>query len=131
MHESKQRNIAIIDDDSLQVLILQELSVHAELDFDVVFHHFTTVEVFRAARDPGEYCAVMLDNRLPPHRNYSASLDVLSETVFDGPVLLISAAQSERPHTQTRFVLHGPVEKLEFSNPKSIRSHLNQLFAIN
>ena len=124
---SDVRDIAIIDDDTLQVLILQEMCVHADLRFDVLFHHFDSVEAFCAAQDPSRFWAVMLDYRLPPHRNYADSLALIEDTRFDGPVLLMSAARSQKPAIETRLDLIGPIEKSEFQHPNVVRRHLQQL----
>ena len=120
-------DIAIIDDDTLQVMILQEMCLHANLSDQIVFHHFESIEIFKSAENTARFCAVILDHRLPPFRNYDDSLQAISETNFDGPVLLVSTVKSLKPKIQTRFRLLGPIEKSEFSHPPALGRHLTHL----
>ena len=119
--------IALIDDDPVEALVVSGLLEHVAADHTMT--HFTTVEAFVTAPQADQYDLVLLDRRIPPHRTFSESLAVLADGPYAGPIVLISAGPSDDLRLSSRSPLTGPVDKADLLTPKALERLLDAALA--
>lgn len=114
--------IALIDDDPVEALVIEGLLEHTDTGHAV--SNFTTVEAFVDASGAAPDL-VLLDRRIPPHQSFKSSLDALSGSAFNGPVVLVTAGPADETELSWRGALHGPVNKAELLTPEALEDLLN------
>ncbi|BDX01051.1 hypothetical protein [Maricaulis maris] len=102
--------LAIIDDDPVEHLILRELATAIRPGVEV--SGFVSIEHFLDA-NPDRFDLVFLDRRLPPIETYSESLPLISEAGYTGHIVLMTADNSEVQDDRYTFRLSGPIDKIE------------------
>lgn len=109
--------IALIDDDPVEAMVLEGLLSHGAGRH--VLTAFTSVEAFARLHHPG-FDLVLLDRRVPPHQGFQSSLDVLKDSPYRGPLVLITAAVTPVPALSGDFRLHGPIDKSALLTPEAL-----------
>jgi CheY-like chemotaxis protein len=111
--------IAVVDDDPIELMLLQELS--AGFDDSLDFEGHTSIRAFIAS-GPQQYDLVFLDRRIPPHNEYLETLPMLASTGYQGRVVLMTAHDSGVRNADYGFELVGPVNKLDLLEPATLKA---------
>jgi CheY-like chemotaxis protein len=106
--------IAIVDDDTVEHLILSELG-RAE-NPDLEFEGFDALDGFIAA-DPNVFDHVFLDRCLPPYDNFEDTLTQIAQSGYAGHVILMTADAPRLDTSDYAFRVTGPINKIDLLNP--------------
>lgn len=106
--------IAIVDDDTVEHLILSELG-RAE-NPDLEFEGFDALDRFIEA-GPEDFQHVFLDRRLPPYDNFEESLSEIAKSGYTGHVILMTADATQLDTSAYAFKVTGPINKIDLLNP--------------
>lgn len=110
-------NIALIDDDPTEVMVLEGMLMHSPNGHSLTA--FSRVEDFPSAPDNQVFDFLLLDRRIPPHADFETSLPVLAKAGFAGPIVPISAGYMEAIGLEPLNVLE-PVEKSRLLTPEAV-----------
>lgn len=108
--------IALIDDDPVETLVLEGLLEHAGGDHAITA--YTSVEAFIAGS--GVFDLVLLDRRVPPHQTFESSLAAMADSAYRGPVVMVTAGGWDEAGMQWRGGLEGPINKAELLTPEAL-----------
>jgi DNA-binding response OmpR family regulator len=115
--------IAVVDDDPVELMLLQELS--AIFDASLEFDGHTTVRAFIDST-PQQYDLVFLDRRIPPHSEFRETLPMIASAGYQGRVVLMTAHDSGVRNDDYNFELVGPVNKLDLLQPETLKALIHQ-----
>lgn len=114
-------SVAVVDDDPVELVLLTEIA--AEVSPEAVLTGFNSVEAF-VQGEVGEYALVLLDRRIPPHRDYSETLPMLAGAGYDKRVALMTAHDPGLEIGEYPFSVTGPVDKLDLLKPEVLKAVL-------
>jgi DNA-binding NtrC family response regulator len=116
--------IAVVDDDQIELVLLEELA--GDFDKTLSFTGYTTVKSF-VEGGPSQYDLIFLDRRIPPHTEFSETLPLLTEAGYCGRVILMTAHGSGVRAEDYEFEIVGPVDKLELLDPARLEALIRNL----
>ncbi|MCP2671555.1 hypothetical protein NHF40_11520 [Maricaulaceae bacterium EIL42A08] len=110
-------NIALIDDDPTEVMVLEGMLMHSVHGHSLTA--FSRVEDFPSAPYNQVFDFVLLDRRIPPHADFQTSLPILAKAGYTGPIVPISAGYMDTIGLDPLNVLE-PVEKSRLLTPEAV-----------
>jgi len=106
--------IAIVDDDTVEHLILSELGKAENPALE--FQGFDALERFIEA-GPDRFDHVFLDRCLPPYEDFADTLRHIAEAGYAGHVILMTADATRLDTAEYAFKVTGPINKIDLLNP--------------